>query len=145
MEEFCLWSSKQNICCPVKPVGYAGNDGGCVNLQKAGSSHIKSGRENVNMEISKERHELSLCTYVCMWVRFSTWFAHFGRCKAILVNGTNWQQLIRGGFCEVGLIKARHVCLTTTMTRVVTYLSQAISFTHPVCQNQGYMTHSWPS
>ena len=55
----------------AKPVGYAGNDGNCVNLQKAGSSHIKSGRENVNMEISKEGHELSH-TYVCMWVRFST-------------------------------------------------------------------------
>ena len=28
----------------AKPVGYAGNDDDCVNLQKAGSLHIKSGR-----------------------------------------------------------------------------------------------------
>ena len=52
-------------------MGYAGNDGECVNLQKAGSSHIKSGRENVNMEISKEGYEMSYM-YICMWVRFST-------------------------------------------------------------------------
>ena len=52
-------------------MGYAGNDGECVNLQKAGSLHIKSGRENVNMEISKEGYEMSYM-YICMWARFST-------------------------------------------------------------------------